>query len=198
MKNLFFALMMVPALASRAQQASETAFSKSYAFEYESQYTKAIAALVELNAGTYEVNLRLGWLYYMNKDYATSEAFYKKAIAQEPSSVEARFGLVLPMSALGNWNNVLSTYLDIIKLDPNNSVANYRMAAIYYSRKDYTSATGSVQKVIRLYPFDFDSNLLLGKILIAEGKNTEAKKYITAAVEYNPQSEEAKTLLKKL
>src|SRR3954468_11766563 len=114
-KLLCIALLL--ASFSKAQTNSETAFSKSYAFEYETQYTKAIAALLELNTSNYQVNLRLGWLYYMNKDYATSESFYKKAITLEAASVEARFGIVLPMSALGNWNNVLSTYLDILKLD---------------------------------------------------------------------------------
>ncbi|MGZ3885250.1 MAG: tetratricopeptide repeat protein, partial [Bacteroidia bacterium] len=153
MKNLLLMFALVSAVTLKAQQNLETAFSKSYAFEYESQYTKAIAALIELNTSTYEVNLRLGWLYYLNKDYATSESFYKKAITIEPGSVEARFGLVLPVSALGNWNSVLSTYMDVIKLDPNNSIANYRIGLIYYNRKEYANAIASVFKVIKLYPF---------------------------------------------
>lgn len=181
-----------------AQQSADAAFSKSYAFEYDMQYTKAITALTDLNADTYECNLRLGWLYYLNKDYTKSETYYKKAVSSEPLSVEARFGLALPLSAMGNWNDVLLAYLEIIKLDPNNSTANYRIASIYYNRKDNTNATTYIQKVIKLYPFDYDSNLLYGKILMAEGKNADAKKYLTKALEYNPQSDDAKAALKKL
>ena len=198
-KNTLLALFaLLLATAGYAQQSADAAFSKSYAFEYDTQYTKAITALTDLNADTYECNLRLGWLYYLNKDYIKSETYYKKAVGTEPLSVEARFGLVLPLSAMGNWNDVLLTYMEVIKLDPNNSTANYRIASIYFNRKDNTNATVYIQKVIRLYPFDYDSNLLYGRILAAEGKNADAKKYLTKALEYNPKSDDAKAALKKL
>ncbi len=181
-----------------AQSSAELAFSKSYSFEYDTQYAKAIEAMTVLNSDAYEVSLRLGWLYYLSKDYLKSETFYKKAIASEPSSVEARFGVVLPLAALGNWNAVLGHYLDILKIDPNNSIANYRIGYIYYSRKDYANAMVYTAKVIKMYPFDYDSNLLAGKVMMAQAKHAEAKKYFIKAIEYNPQSEEAKAALKKL
>ncbi|HQQ94300.1 MAG TPA: hypothetical protein PLQ93_07085 [Bacteroidia bacterium] len=182
----------------QAQQNPELAFSKSYLYEYEAQYAKAIKALQDLNADTYESNLRLGWLNYLNKDYVRSQHHYRKAIALEGNSVEARFGLVLPQSAEGDWNAVLGTYLEILKLDPNNSIANYRTSSIYFNRKDYLHAANYIAKVINLYPFDFDSNLLYGKILAAQAKNADARVYLQKALEYNPQSEEAKTALLKL
>lgn len=181
-----------------AQQSNEIAFSKSYLYEYDAQYAKAIKSLQDLNVDNYEINLRLGWLFYLSKDYLKSENYYKKAVAHETGSIEARFGLVLPLSALGNWNNVLSLYLEILKQDPNNSIANYRTASIYYTRKDYGNTANYILKVIKMYPFDFDSNLLYGKNLYAQGKNSEAKKYIEKALEYNPQSEEARAIFKKL
>ncbi|MCD6065920.1 MAG: hypothetical protein K0S33_746 [Bacteroidetes bacterium] len=189
---------MFTGLLAKAQQNPELAFSKSYSFEYETQYAKAINAMLELNTENYQVNLRLGWLYYLSKDYTKSESYYKKAVSLEPASIEARFGLVLPMSALGNWNNVLAVYLEIVKTDPHNSIANYRIASIYYNRKDYANAGTYISKVIKMYPFDYDGNLLNGKILVAQNKAAEAKKFLIKALEYNPQSEEVKTLLKKL
>ncbi len=196
--TIVLASLMVLTKPLGAQGSAELAFSKSYSFEYDKQYAKAIEAMTALNSDAYEVNLRLGWLYYLNKDYPKSETFYKKAIASEPSSVEARFGIVLPLAALGNWNAVLAHYLDILKIDPNNSIANYRIGYIYYSRKDYANAMIHTAKVIKMYPFDYDSNLLAGKVMMAQAKNAEAKKYLGKAIEYNPQSEEAKALLKKL
>lgn len=192
-----FFIVLLSGFTLSAQNA-ELAFSKSYTFEYDTQYGKAISALQELNTDNYEVNLRLGWLHYLNKDYVKSEVHYKKAVVMEPASVEARFGLVLPMSAMGNWNNVIAVYVEILKVDPNNSIANYRTASIYFNRKDYANATVYLARVIKMYPFDYDSNLLNGKILMAQGKNADAKKYFLKALEYNPQSEEAKAALKKL
>lgn len=198
MKHVIILALVVCCFSSKAQQTSESAFAKSYSFEYETQYAKAITALTDLHVESYQINLRLGWLYYLSKDYIKSEQSYRKAVASEPASIEARFGLVLPLSTLGNWNNVLSVYLEITKLDPNNSIANYRIASIYYTRKDYANAAQYVSKVLKLYPFDYDSNLLTGKILMAQARNADAKKYFTKALEYNPQSEEAKAALKKL
>jgi tetratricopeptide (TPR) repeat protein len=198
MKHVIILALVVFCFSTKAQQTSEAAFAKSYSFEYETQYSKAITALTDAHLESYQIDLRLGWLYYLSKDYVKSEQYYRKAVASEPASIEARFGLVLPLSTLGNWNNVLSVYLEITKLDPNNSIANYRLASIYYTRKDYTNATQHVLKVLKLYPFDYDSNLLMGKILVAQAKNVDAKKHFTKALEYNPQSEEAKTAIKKL
>lgn len=198
MKGFTILFSILFSINSLISQTTETAFSKSYSFEYEAQYTKAITALTDLHSDSYQINLRLGWLYYLSKDYTKSEQYYRKAIALEPLSIEARFGLVLPLSMVGNWNSVLSSYLEIIKLDPNNSTANYRISSIYFARKDYSNAKVYVSKLLKFYPFDYDSNLLLGKILMAEGKNVEAKKHFTKALEYNPQSEEAKAAIKKL
>jgi tetratricopeptide (TPR) repeat protein len=181
-----------------AQNAKEQAFTKSFVYEYESQYTKAIKPLLELNSEAYEIVLRCGWLYYQNKDYKNAEHYYRKALQQEPSSIEARFGLVLPLSALNNWSAVLAIYLEITKLDPFNSIANYRIASIYFARKEYAQALVYVQKVTRLYPFDFDSNLLCGKILTEQKRLSEARLYLLRAVEYNPQSEEAVAAYKKV
>lgn len=198
MKNIIALISIIFCISLKAQQTSEAAFSKSYSFEYETQYSKAITALTDLHLDSYQINLRLGWLYYLSKDYVKSEQFYRKAVTSEPSCIEARFGLVLPLSTVGNWNSVLAVYLEVVKLDPNNSTANYRIASIYYARKDYVNAKAYVAKVLKLYPFDYDSNLLSGKILMAQTKNADAKKYFTKALEYNPQSEEAKAALKKL
>ncbi len=196
--NLLLLLVFMGVLRLTGQSLKEQAFSKSFVYEYESQYAKAIKPLLDLNTESYEISLRCGWLYYQNKDYKNSEMYYRKALQQEPTSIEARFGLVLPLSALNNWTAVLSIYMDITKLDPFNSIANYRIASIYYVRKEYSQAYFYIQKVTRLYPFDFDSNLLCGKILTEQKRLAEARQYLLRAVEYNPQSEEAVAAYKKV
>ena len=179
-----------------AQSNTELAFSKSYTYEYDAKYDKAIEELQNIVVKSYQVNLRMGWLYYLKKEYSKSENFYRKAVEQEPLSLEARYGLVLPLAAISNWNNVLVSYLEIIKIDPLNSTANYRIASIYFNRKEYTIAQTYLNKILKLYPFDYDLNLLAGKIAAAQSKTADAKKYFTRALEYNPQSEEAQKAIK--
>ena len=83
----------------------KTAFAKSYAYEKDKEYTKAIAEILAVyDEKSYETNIRLGWLYYGNTTYTTSATYYAKAVVLMPYSIEARLGYILPEKALGNWD----------------------------------------------------------------------------------------------
>lgn len=200
MKKIILSILLVATeMVALGQTTSSEAFSKSYTYETNKDYTKAVSSITAVyDANSYTMNLRLGWLEYLAGEYIKSESYYKKAIALEQKSIEARLGAVYPISATGNWDEVIKVYSEILTIDPQNSTVNYRMAYIYFVRKDYEKAASYAQKVVKLYPFDFDSNYLLGQIYVTQGKILEAKMYLTRAVEYNPTSIEAKSLLGKL
>src|ERR1051326_4875398 len=80
------------------------AFTASYASETAKDYNKAINDLKGIyNERFYEVNVRMGWLYYLKKDYELSQRYYRLAIRTRPSSIEALFGFVAPAAAAQNW-----------------------------------------------------------------------------------------------
>ena len=64
------------------------------------------------------MNIRLGWLNYLNKNYNSSQSYYLKAVNLKPAAIEAKFGYVKPLSFLQSWDKVLEQYLAIIKIDP--------------------------------------------------------------------------------
>jgi tetratricopeptide (TPR) repeat protein len=154
----------------------QTAFESSYSFEYLGKYSHAIDEIKKVyNEESYEINLRLGWLSYMGGFFTEATAYYQKAIDLKPLSIEAKFGYVYPASALGNWESVKTQYEEVLKVDPQNSLANYRLGSIYYGAEDYTSAYKYFELVVNLYPFDYDglimfawTNLKLGKLREAE------------------------------
>ena len=196
MLNILF---LAVGIAGISQGNVGEAFSKSYEYEASGEYTNAISSINSIyDATSYTQNIRLGWLYYLSGEQTKSQAYYKKAIELEPKSIEARLGYVYPTSVMQNWDDVIKTYKDILVLDANNSLVNYRLAYIYYVRKDFDSAGKYAQNVISLYPFDFDANYLLGQIYIAQGKIKEAKIHLTRARDYNPSSTDVKSLLEKL
>lgn len=175
------------------------ALSSSYAGETKQEYLASIVTLENVyDPNSYLLNLRLGWLHYLKKDYEKSMTYYKKAIALEPKSIEARLGYVSPTSALEKWDDVLKTYKEILAIDPNNTVVNYRVGYIYYYRKNFVEAEKYIVSVLKLYPFDYDTNALLGANYLAQGKIKEAKKYYNIALAYNPNSKEIQEILKKL
>jgi len=152
------------------------AFSSSYVHEYTGDYTKAIDALKKVNFDkSYEINLRLGWLTYMSGLFTESMSFYQKAISNMPYSVEAKLGFIYPAAALGNWEQVVKQYKDILKIDPQNPLANYRLGLIYYGREDFNAAYKYFEQLINLYPFDYNYNLYFAWTNFKLGKTREAK-----------------------
>ncbi len=144
------------------------------------------------------MNLRLGWLDYQAGLFLESRSFYNKAVSLRPMAVEARYGLVLPLAALGNWDQLIAQYEKILEITPNNSVANYRLGAIYYGRMEYEKAASYLEKVINLYPFDYDGVILYAWINLKMKKLREAKLLFQKALLIRPDDQSALEGLKLL
>ncbi len=170
----------------------KAAFSKSYLSESKGDYKAAINTLREVyDLSSYEINLRLGWLTYKAGDFQESEGYYRKAVTIMPYGIEARFGLVMPLSSMGNWTQVIKVYEEILTIDPNNSVANYRYGLLLYNRGDYLKSEKLVTKTVNLYPFDYDSVVLLAWIKLKLNRMLEAKMLFQKVLLYNPTSASA-------
>ena len=170
----------------------QDAFSKSYTQEYAGEYSKAIETLKSVYAeDSYEINLRLGWLTYMAGFFTESTAYYHKCIDLKPLSIEAKFGYVYPASAMGNWELVKKKYSDILKIDPQNTLANYRMGSIYYGTEDYTTALKYFEITVNLYPFDHDGLLMYAWTNLKLGKLREAEVLFNKVLMNKPGDESA-------
>ena len=186
-----------PVFSQDNQAALESAFSKSYAHEKSGDFTAAMDELKNvLDKSSYELNLRLGWLNYNAGLFDESIIFYSTAQKLKPYSEEARFGLILPNAALGKWNEVIDLYDKILEVNPQNTVALYRLGLGYYGRKDYSKAHPLFKKVVDLYPFGYDGLLMLGWTSYFLGKNNEAKILFNKAKLYNPGDSSANEGLK--
>lgn len=193
-KKLAVAILIIGSLQLTAQnnQAVLEAFTKSYSLENEGEYTKAIAQLKNVyDENSYEINLRLGWLNYLSGLFSESMPYYEKCILLKPLSIEARLGIVLPASSMGNWNQVEKRYREILEIDPENSLVNYRMGLIFYGREDYQAALNYFEKVVNHYPFDYDSVIMLAWTNYMMGKSREAKVLFQKALLNQPGSETA-------
>lgn len=175
------------------QTAILDAFTKSYKYEKSGEYSKAIAEVKKVyNDESYEVNLRLGWLHYSSGLFTESIAYYQKAIALMPYAIEPKFGYVYPAFALGNTEQVKTQYAEIIKIDPNNMLANYRLGLLYYGAKDYNAAHKYFEKVVNLWPFDYDGVIMYAWTNFKLGKLREAKVMFNKAMLLKPDDASAK------
>ncbi|MCF8228585.1 MAG: tetratricopeptide repeat protein [Bacteroidales bacterium] len=177
-----------------AQQFEEVkeAFSLSYELEKEGEYSKASETMKTVyDENSYEINLRLGWLAYLSGLFTESIAYYQKAISLKPISIEARFGIAYPASSLGNWEQVINQYNKILEIDPENTYANYRLGNIYYGREDFQKAEKYFEKVVNLYPFDYDAVIMLAWTKLKLEKLREAKVLFQKTLLISPEDESA-------
>ena len=179
----------------------QEAFSKSYVLEAQGDFKLAadeIKAFYDENS--YETNLRLGWLNYMAGNFNESIAFYQKSMELMPFAVEPKFGYILPLSALGRWDEVISIYSLILTISPHNTKAMYYLGTIYYNRGQFDKAKKQFKQIVDLYPFDYDgllmyawSNLKLGmkkdatilfqKVLLNKPKDASAEEGLLLATQ---------------
>jgi len=185
-------LAITPMLYAQDFDKLQEAFKQSYELEYSGEYSKAISLLKEVyNEDSYEINLRLGWLTYLSGNFTEAIPYYMKSVKMKPLSVEARLGLVYPASAMGNWTHVENMYREILEIDTENSLVNYRMGLIYYGREDYNTAEKYFEKVINLYPFGYDGIIMMAWANFKLEKHREAKVLFQKALLISPGDESA-------
>lgn len=168
-------------------------FATTYELEAEGSYKEASDELKKVySENSYEINLRLGWLTYNAGLFQESAAYYQNALNLKPYSEEAKFGLIYPKVAQGKWSEVVKIYKEILAINPSNTIANYRLGLIYFGQRKYTQANEYFEKVLNLYPFDYDSLIMLAWTNYYLGKNSTAKVLFNKALMNRPNDKSAK------
>lgn len=188
-------LLVFSAMALQAQSKKLDAFNKSIKQAQSLKYgeaTKTILNIYDSFADDYLVNLRLGWLYYVTKDYKNSEKYYKKAVKLSDNSIEALLGLTLPYSAENKWDSVIEVYKKILDRDAHNYIANLRLGQIYFNNKNYLNAKVLFEVIQKDFPSDFNANLYLGWSYYYLGNSSKANRYFTNALIASPKDVSAK------
>jgi len=179
-------------LIAQNTSVTEAAYVKSYESEKFGNYDAAINTMKTIyKADSYIANIRLGWLFYLAKQYTESIKYYEKSIALKPYAIEARFGCVKPLSAIESWDKVKMHYVEILKIDPQNTIANYWLGVIYYNGKEFANAISLFEKVITLYPLDYDSVIMLAWSKLRTGQTSEASVIFNHALILRPNDSSA-------
>lgn len=193
-KSAIITILLFSLTCIYAQSSSDIikAFKTSYSLEKKGEYKQAAEELKTVYSdNSYEINLRIGWLMYNSGLFDESSAHYQKALNLKPFSEEAKFGLIYPKAAQGKWTEVINLYNKILDINPKNTIANYRLGLIYYGKKDYSKALGYFEKVSNLYPFDYDSLLMLAWTNYFLAKKKEAKILFTKVLMNSPDNASA-------
>ncbi len=153
------------------------AYQLSYQFERRGEYARAREALLPVYENFprgYTVNLRLGWLFYLEGHYRNAIHHYRIAAAVAPGAVEPLLGLSLPYLAQKNWTRVEALMYQVLKRDFYNYYGNLRLAVALRKEGKYAQAEAVCRKMLTLYPTDTAFLTELALDLYQQGKRRRA------------------------
>jgi tetratricopeptide (TPR) repeat protein len=176
-------------------------YYQSYQHETSKRYKDAIADLkpVYLNyPNTYTVNYRLGWLFYLNKNYANAIAHLNQATAIFPQSIETIQILIYIHREKDNWGKVENLSVQLLKQNYYSLSGNYWYAVSLKMQGKYSLAIKIANKMLALQP---TSELFLQEL----GENLFLCEYIDDSLSLfknllilHPQNRTASNYLKKI
>ncbi len=178
-----------------------SAYYSSYEHEQEKQYETAIKDLspvFENYPNTYPVNYRMGWLFYLNKNYSNALEHLKKALAISPGSIEVMNTITLIHAAKADWPKVEEQSLAVLKIDYYNLTANYWYSHSLQMEKKYELAVKVDQKMLAVYPTSVTFLQELGENLFLDNKKDESKTVFSNLKILSPSNTSADEHLKKL
>ncbi len=194
---IFTLLITAPLLALTDAEISE-AYRKSYNYEKIQNYSDAIKALLPVfqeYPQTYTVNLRLGWLYYLNGNFANALDHYDRAIKISPYSLEAKLGRLLPLLAQERYKDVEKEAFQILNVDYYNYYGNLRLCYALRMQQKFDVAEKIALKMLTVYPIDvaFLSEYALTKV--GQGDMVEARRVFANILILDPENVTAKAYL---
>jgi tetratricopeptide (TPR) repeat protein len=183
-------LFAIAAAAPAAQKGEDKlrAFTASVKEETAKNYPRAIQSMLDIidsHRSDYLVNLRLGWLYYLSRDYDNSVKYYQEAIRISDNSIDALLGITLPYAEMKKWDMVQDAYKSVLAKDKAHYTANLRMGQIYFNVANYVVAKKYFETAYENYPSDYEVNLYMGWTYYYLGSRSKAQQFFVNAMILN-------------
>jgi len=196
LKKILFLLLAIFSFGNEIK----TAYLNSYNYEKIADYKDAIKVLIPIvkkYPNGYTLNMRLGYLFYLNKNYKNAINYYKKASLILPNSFEPRLGIMKVYLAIGKNQKVTEIGYSILKRDYFNYYANLYVIKALMNQKKYNDALRLVNKILTIYPTDVTYLVKLAKIYEIKNRAYAKKIYKDSILILDPNNVNAKIYLNK-
>ncbi|MDF1878929.1 hypothetical protein JHD46_04670 [Sulfurimonas sp. SAG-AH-194-C20] len=197
MKNLIIFLFLVGLLgASEEFESIKKNYFISYDYEQMGKYSQAIKVLSSLYLKYpkgYTLNLRFGWLFFLDKKYKNAQKHYNIAILSNPYALDPRLGLTRVYLASASYAEAEHVAHELLKIDYYNYYANIYIVQALMGQKKFNIAQKVVSKMLGIYPTDINFLELLS-VIYKETKSPYLKKVYEDILILNPHN----TLLEKV
>ena len=168
----------------------------SYRLEREGKITQAITSLkavYEKQPEDYFLNMRLGWLYSLDKKTKEAIASYGKAQKLNPKSIEPASALMSMHAFNGESDKVILLGKENLKKDPNHYLTGQRLVTALIKQKTFTEALEIASQFTGLYPLDPTFLEQVGYAAEQLGKNDRAGDAYSVLLLVNPDNVAARS-----
>jgi tetratricopeptide (TPR) repeat protein len=174
---------------SALAQSGPQAWQRSYELEALGSYDDALTSLYAVPTAQrgYTWELRRGWLLYLDAEHDAAVQAYQQAVRLEPTAVEPRLGLLLPLLADLRWVDAVTAAHGVLALDADNALAMGRLAWAQYNLGRYDEALDSYQLALASFPSDVDLRSGLGWCELQLGRSDGARRAFEAVLAIAPQ-----------
>lgn len=184
---------------SAAKTAPKSVWSKSYSYEGLKKYADAanvLEPMLKSEPDNEFLLLRLGWLNYLQTKYNESFSFYKKALALNSNSIDARLGLTLPLLAQLRWKEAAIYARQVIDMSAWDLTAHTRLMNCESALQQWGTLESHAIEVVKRYPSDPSAIIFLARAQAMQGKKNQAIVSYTLALQRSPENQEAINYLK--
>src|SRR5436190_14238399 len=193
---LTFSLMSF-SVSSFAQ--SETAYVASYRLEVERRFEAAAASLQLLaDSGDDFARMRMAWLAYQAGNYSSAVGGYLQVLQRNPSAIEARQGLLLPLMAQERWQDAAAQAQIILAQSPWDYTAHVRLMVCEEALKQWETLEAHAAAVSKAYPSDAAALVYLARARLWRKNATGAREAYAMVLARSPAHQEALAYLKSV
>lgn len=199
---LLVATLLLPSAGTAQDSLTAVEIAEAYARSFNYERTEAYADAVRSLAPVYEsypdgytVNLRMGWLFYLNGNYANAVAHYEAAEGAAPNALEPKLGRMLPLMAQERWGEAEALGYQIVSLDHYSYYGNLRLATALRMQGKVDGAYQLALKMVTAYPTDILHLVEFARIMQARGDAEEARRLFGEILILDPENDVARRAL---
>jgi tetratricopeptide (TPR) repeat protein len=174
-ENLREALKLNPALPGGHYELGELLRLSPIPSEKE-EAAKQYQLAVEQHPGDAAPLTRLGDIASEREDHVGAMKLYKQALAAQPSYPEAQIGLAYQLNETGHPEQALPLLEQVVKADPVNMLAHFRLSTVYRRLHRFDDAKREVAEYEKLKIMKEHLHSLYDTMRLGESQDGNAKK----------------------
>ena len=179
----------------------DLSYSKSYSYERVGDYNNAINSLSPLYKKTpddYILNLRFGYLYYLQGNFSNAKFHYLAAKKISPNAFSPQLGMMRISNIKEEFDNSEALGYSIIKNDLYNYYANLYLSYALRKNKKFDASAEIDKKMLDVYPDDTTFLLEYGLLKFQQKNYKKTKEILSLLLILEPENVSAKEVLSQI